>query len=212
MTRPIVYVIDGDEGMRDGLSRILRDAGLDVRGFDRPESLFASFRPEGPACLVVDLQQDGVAGVDLLAKLKRRRIDLPTVFLVATVDVQDIVAMVKAGAIDVLARPVSAHQLLDRVLGVLERAAAAPGGSQRRRADMFVGQLSRREREVLQMVAAGHSNKSIADALGISVRTVEVHRSRILHKTGARSMMELALSMAEDAHRATPVPRGSVNP
>lgn len=198
MILPIVYIVDDDAAVRDSLCLLCETAGLRAECYADGESLLAVFRPEQPGCLILDVRMERMSGPELHAELNRRGSQLPVIYLTAYGDIPMTVRAMKAGAVDFLTKPVAGAELLDRVQAALQRDCdrlsrlAALAGQRRR-----LAALTPREHEIMRLALAGHVNKTIAKRLGISHRTVEVHRSRILHKTGAASWLELAQLAAE---------------
>jgi FixJ family two-component response regulator len=198
VTRPIVFIVDDDAAVRDGLALLCETAGLDVECHDSAESFLAAYRPDHAGCLVLDVRMGGMSGPDLQAALNQRGSHLPIIFVTAHGDIPMTVRAMKAGAVDFLTKPVQPAELLQRVQAALDRdiAALAEQAAVADRRQRLL-QLTPREREILALAGAGHANKVIAQRLGISHRTVEIHRSRILHKTGAANLLELAELAAE---------------
>ena len=192
-TEPTVYVVDDDAAVRDGLALLLETAGLPVRTFDGASAFLADYQPGRTGCLVLDVRMPEMSGPELQVELNRRGSDLPVIFLTAHGDIPTTVQAMKGGALDFLTKPVVGSELLDRVHAALEKSARA-----REQAAMTealrerIEALTRREREIMALVAAGHANKEIARTLGISHRTVEVHRARVMQKTGVTNLVELS--------------------
>jgi len=198
MTVPIVYIVDDDAAVRDSLCLLCETAGLRVEGHASGESFLAAFRPDQPGCLILDVRMGRMSGPELHAELNRRGSQLPVIYLSAYGDIPMTVRAMQAGAIDFLTKPVAGAELLDRVQAALRRACDR-WSRQAALADQChrLAALTPREREIMALALAGQVNKTIAKRLGISHRTVEVHRSRILHKTGAASLLELAQLAAD---------------
>ncbi|MEY4564434.1 MAG: hypothetical protein RLZZ618_3711 [Pseudomonadota bacterium] len=206
---PMVYLVDDEDVVRDALAWLLRSRRLSSEGFasaDEFEAMLdaapAATRqavstpwPTVPSCLVLDVRMPGTSGLVLFERLTDRGLSelLPVIFLTGHGDVPTAVAAVKRGAFDFVEKPFSDNALVDRVERALERSAAAlvmrrgRQSLQRRLAD-----LTEREREVVRWLVEGSANKAIADQLGISVRTVEVHRARVFEKMEVKSAVELA--------------------
>jgi len=180
---PVVFVVDDDAAVRDSLRALLEGAGFAVEAFDSAEGFLAAHRPGAPACLVLDVHMPGMSGLELQDELARRGTPLPVLFLTGHGDIPTSVRAVKAGAVDFLTKPADGALLVERV-----RAMLTLNTSLHERLD----DLTERERQVMRRVAAGASNKEIARTLGISARTVEVHRARVMRKMRARSPVELA--------------------
>jgi FixJ family two-component response regulator len=193
MIYPIVYIVDDDESVRDSFSMLCESAGLKVECHESAESFLSTYRPERPGCLVLDVRMGGMGGLGLHAELNRRGSHLPIIYLTGHGDIPMTVRAMKAGAVDFLTKPVDPAHFLDRVeaslqrdVNLLNRQEAMTGKCQ------GLALLTRREREVMTLALAGLVSKAIAKRLGISHRTVEVHRSRILQKTATDNLLELA--------------------
>ncbi|WP_415880251.1 response regulator transcription factor [Methylomonas sp. TEB] len=192
-TQPCVFVVDDDDAVRDSLGLVFETAGLAYQTFASAECFLESYSPEQPGCLVLDVNMPGLDGHELQAELIRRHIHLPIIFLTAYGDIPMTVRAMKAGAVDFLTKPVSTELLLDRVQAALKlevntQAQAIKGQAQCNR----LSGLTSRELEIMGMVVAGLTNKEIARRLGISHRTVEIHRAKVMEKTGAPNLLELA--------------------
>lgn len=198
---PVVYLVDDEDVVRDALGWLLRSRRLLSEGFPSAEAFETELArrpppfPSAPSCLLLDVRMPGTSGLVLFERLAERGLlpALPVIFLTGHGDVPTAVAAVKRGAFDFVEKPFSNNALVDRVEQALEASAAA---LQRRRAGDAVrralAELTEREREVMQLVIDGRPNKLIADALAISVRTVEVHRARVFDKMNVKSAVELA--------------------
>jgi len=197
MRQSVVYVVDDDAAVRDSLSLLLESAGLCAAAFDSAQAFLAAHRAHQPGCLVLDVHMPGMDGLELQNELARRGELMPIIFLTAHGNVPETVRAIKAGAVDFLTKPVDGKLLLDRI-----RSAVAVSETAHQRKDRLAS-LTQREREVLILAVAGRPNKEIARHLGISHRTVEVHRSHILSKMGAATLLELAYHVGAtqiDAH------------
>lgn len=202
---PIVYLVDDEDVVRDALSWLLRSRRLLSEGFASAEAFEAMLEhqcspgrapwPDAPSCLLLDVRMPGASGLALFERLVERQLTtvLPVIFLTGHGDVPTAVGTVKQGAFDFVEKPFSDNALVDRVEQALARSAEA---ILRRRARQQVSklksELTERERDVMQLVIEGRPNKLIADALNISVRTVEVHRARVFEKMNVKSAVELA--------------------
>jgi two-component system, LuxR family, response regulator DctR len=198
---PVVYVVDDEDVVRDSFAWLLRSRRLLSEAFSSAEAFEAHLAdrspgwPSSPACLLLDVRMPGMSGLVLFDRLAERGLlaALPVIFLTGHGDVPTAVAAVKAGAFDFIEKPFSNNALVDRI----ELALQASADAQRRaRALQTVERtltgLTEREAEVMKLVVAGRPNKLIADQLGISVRTVEVHRARVFEKMNVKSAVELA--------------------
>ncbi len=174
MTGPLVHVVDDDEAIRDALSWLLRSRGVTARPWPSAEAFLAAWSEGMRGCLVLDVRMDGMSGVELFERLAAQGSRMPVIFLTGHGDVPLAVSALKKGAFDFVEKPFNDNDLVDRVLAAVKLDEV------------------QREREVMDRVLTGDYNKTIADALGIAVRTVEVHRARIFEKMGVRSAVELA--------------------
>lgn len=204
---PVVHIVDDEAAVRDALAWLLRTRRLLSQAHESAEAFEAWLvgHPDAlasaPACLLLDMRMPGgMGGVQLFERLiERRRTEaLPVIFLSGHGDVATAVAAIQRGAFDFVEKPFSDNALVDRIERALERSRAAlERGRQQAALRRQLAELTEREREVMQLVVDGRPNKLIADALQISVRTVEVHRARVFEKMGVRSAVELANLLRE---------------
>jgi two-component system, LuxR family, response regulator DctR len=198
---PTVYLVDDEDVVREALAWLLRSRRLLSEGFGSAEAFEAHVAersppwPAAPSCLVLDVRMPGTSGLLLFERLAERGLlpALPVIFLTGHGDVPTAVAAVKRGAFDFVEKPFSNNGLVDRIERALE--ASAEDIARRRSGDgvnKLLADLTERERDVMRLVVEGRPNKLIADALGISVRTVEVHRARVFDKMNVKSAVELA--------------------
>jgi len=188
-----VFVVDDDSAVRDALTRLLEAAGFAVEAYPDAEAFLAAYEPHRPGCLVLDMQMSGMGGVGLQAVLSERKDDRPIIFLTAHGTVPTSVRALKHGAFDFLEKPTEGGALLMCVRSALQLDAQHRREAvDRDKAQVRCATLTQREREILPLVVTGGSNKDIARQLGISHRTVELHRMRIMRKTGAHTVVELA--------------------
>ena len=210
---PVVYLVDDEEVVRDALAWLLRSRRLLSEGFASADAFEAWLAPrladgadawpDAPACLVLDVRMPGTSGLVLFERLAERGLlqALPILFLTGHGDVPTAVAAVKRGAFDFVEKPFSNNALVDRIEQALTLSAAALAQRRERRAGArALAALTEREREVMALVIAGRPNKLIADELSISVRTVEVHRSRVFEKMNVKSAVELANKLRDGGH------------
>lgn len=189
---PIVHVVDDDDSMRRAVMRLLRAAGLEARGYASAGELLLTGIPEGPGCLVLDVQMPGPSGLELQQALVKEATPLPIVFLSGHGDIPMSVRAMKAGAVDFLTKPIRSETLLKAVNAALLRDAQNRAArEQLRTLSARYEQLTAREREVFALVAEGRLNKQIAATIGNSERTVKAHRSQVMEKMQARSVADL---------------------
>ena len=192
-TEPTVFVVDDDPAVRDSLNLLLETEGLAVECHESAESFLAAYRDDRRGCLVLDVRMHPMSGPELQAELVRRGSSIPIIFLTAHGDIPMTVRAMKAGARDFLTKPINGTELLDRVQAVLRSERERQNQQElRERECRRLEELTQREHEVMMLALAGRANKAIAKQLGISYRTVEIHRSHILQKTGTANMLELA--------------------
>ena len=189
---PTVYVVDDDEMFRQSLHWLLESVGLPVVTFATAAEFLETYRPGDPGCLVLDIRMPGMSGLQLQDELAARGVRLPIVFLTAHGDVPMAVAAVKKGAVDFVQKPYNDQRLLDVVQDALQRDADTRATDERhQRTAGLIAAMTPREREVMNAVVAGKTNKVIADELGVAVKTIEAHRARMMDKMGAGSVAEL---------------------
>jgi FixJ family two-component response regulator len=187
-----VFLIDDDPGVRDSLSLLLSLKGVRTQPFANAESFIETYRPDWAGCVLTDLRMPGMTGLELQAVLRERQVEVPVVVLTAHGDVATARAALKNGAFDFLEKPVDDVMLIEVLRNALRAdRARRTAASSRSSADARIERLTGREREVLALIAAGHQNREIATQLGISPRTVEVHKARIMEKLECDSLAQL---------------------
>lgn len=204
---PVVFVVDDDDGIRDAIRSVLEDDGRTVVDFSSCEAFLAAFRPGREACLIIDAYLPGMNGLALLGRLHDAGHKLPAIMITGSSDVQMAVLAMKAGASDFIEKPISRSELLACVDLALDRSRDSTKLSAwQDDAATHVASLTPRQRQIMEMVLAGHPSKNIAADLGISQRTVENHRASIMSKTATKSLPALArLALAaasKDANEA----------
>lgn len=189
---PVVYVVDDDASIRDSLSLMLGLAGYSTRLFADAESFLAAFDPRWAGCIVADLRLPGLSGTELQGEVRNRGSSIPLVIITAHGDVPAARTAFRAQALDFLEKPFEEAQLRAAIEAAFaQEQERADSGAQRRAMTEKLMQLTAREREVLEHAARGLHAKEIGAALGISARTVEVHKARIMDKLGVRNIGEL---------------------
>jgi two-component system response regulator FixJ len=206
----IVHVVDDDAAFRRSLERLLDAAGFATLSYATPSAFLSAAPKLSGGCVLLDVRMPELDGLELQSRLRDLGIRLPVIVLTAQGDVQTAVRAMKGGAIDFIEKPFSDEILLAAIEAALAR--DDPSGQDREAAGAAerIARLSPREREVLDALLAGRPNKVIAFDLGISVRTIEVHRARMMDRLGARQLSE-AIRLAVMAKLAPARTSGSRN-
>jgi two-component system, LuxR family, response regulator FixJ len=189
---PTIYVVDDDESMRQAIALLLRTVGYTPVVFARPSEFLAKYDHHMHGCLVLDIRMPEMSGLELQQHLNRMGVLLPVIFITGHGDIPMAVQAMKDGAFDFLTKPFRDQDLLDRINGALKqdaenRATIEKHADLRRRAES----LTPREKEVLELIVEGKANKVAAIDLGLSERTIEIHRANVMEKMGARSVAHL---------------------
>jgi|JYMV01.1.fsa_nt_gi RNA polymerase sigma factor (sigma-70 family) len=192
MSEPTVFVVDDDEAMRNSLRWLIESVGLKTETHDSAASFLEAYYPGRTGCVILDVRMPGLSGLELQDKLSFQDANIPIIVLTGHGDVPMAVRAMKSGAVDFLEKPCNDQLLLDCIQHALDQDAE-------QKADMslktdiksHMAQLTPREHDVLEMVVEGTPNKEIAAALGVSTRTVEVHRAKVMEKMQANSLADL---------------------
>jgi two-component system, LuxR family, response regulator FixJ len=185
-----VHIVDDDPAVRRTLERLLDGMGLQTRSYDSPSAFLDIASSLSAGCLVLDIRMPGMDGLELQARLLQLENPLPVIVVTGQGDVRSAVRAMKAGAVDYIEKPYSDEDLLAAINTALSSAAWDRRDREAMKAAQRIAALSRREREVLDALVEGRPNKVIAYDLGISVRTVEVHRARMMERLGVRQLAE----------------------
>ena len=198
MTEPqaTVFIVDDDEAVRDSLKMLMESVGLGTEVFASAQEFLALFDDERAGCLVLDIRMPGMSGLELQGVLNERRSMLPVIFITGHGDVPMAVQAIRGGAQDFIQKPFREQELLDRVQQVLAEDSHNRDVLHDKR-DILerLAKLTPREREVLDLVVAGNANKVIAIDLGLSQRTVEIHRAHVMDKMQTKSLAHLVRMM-----------------
>ncbi|PPD36001.1 MAG: DNA-binding response regulator [Methylomonas sp.] len=197
----LVYVVDDDFSVRDSLTLFLNSAGLEVKSFESANAFLAAYDPQHPACLVLDIRMPGLDGLGLQNELNKESISLPVIFISGHAEVPDSARAFRSGALDFLEKPFDNKTLLERIREALNKDVAIRRQQQKKRLlEERLNALTARENDVLALILNNHSNKEAARILGISHRTVDVHRAKIMEKMQAANLAELIRMMMESQH------------
>lgn len=189
---PIVYIVDDDDRMREAITLLLKTVGFAAIAFAKPEEFLAKYDREHSGCVILDVRMPGMSGLEVQQQLIRSGSMLPVILMTGHGDIPMAVQAMKDGAFDFLQKPFRDQDLIDRINGALKqdaenRKTIEKHADLKRRAES----LTPREREVMALVVDGKANKVVAIDLGLSERTVEIHRANVMEKMGARSVAHL---------------------
>ncbi len=191
-TQSTVFIVDDDEAIRHAMELLMRSVGQPCETFHSADEFLESYSNDREGCLVLDIRMPGIGGFELQDKMKELGSTLPIIFITGHGDVPMAVEAMQNGAFDFIQKPFREQDLLDRI-GLAMRADRRKRAEQQKRSDV-VGRLlklTRRERQVMDLVVTGKPNKIIAFELGVSQRTVEIHRARVMEKMQAASLADL---------------------
>ena len=187
-----VYVVDDDEGVRDGLSLLLATVGQPCELFESASDFLEAYNEETRGCLVLDIRMPRMTGLDLQERLIKMGSKLPIIFITGHGDIPMAVEAMRRGAVDFIRKPFREHGLLERINEALTvDDTVRKQATDRKAVEKRLAVLSERERQVFERVADGEMNKVIAADLGISERTVEVHRGQVMRKLGVKTLAQL---------------------
>ena len=187
-----VYVIDDDQAALDALKLLLTIEGYAVRTHQSAKPFLETIQQDNNGCVVTDVRMPEINGLDLLAMMKERRVSMPVIVITAHANIPLAVAAMKRGAVDFFKKPFDGGALLASIRATLTRGDGEPASdAEIQMLQETFASLSKREKEVLARLLKGQPNKNIAHELGLSVRTVEVHRAKVMAKTQATSLAEL---------------------
>ena len=208
-TPATVFVVDDDESVRGSLRFLLRSAGLESRAYGSAPEFLTAYEPAQPGCLVLDVRMPGMSGLDLQQELNLRGAVLPVIFITGHGDIPMAVEAMQHGAHDFLQKPFRDEDLIERVRRALAKDAKARAALEEHKAiQARLESLTPREREVLALMVRGKPNKIMAHELGVSQRTVEIHRARVMEKSGASSLAELVRMVMDVEPELAPAHQG----
>ena len=189
---PTVFIVDDDEAMRDALDTLIRSVGMRTSLHASADEFLAAYDPEQPGCLVLDERMPGMSGLDLQDALAEQGIKLPVIIITGHGDIPMAVQAMRAGAVDFLEKPFREQELLHRIHQAIEQdARTRRDRAAKAEITARLASLTPREGQVLDLVVAGKPNKAIAGELGLSHKTVEFHRAKIMDKMRADNVAEL---------------------
>jgi FixJ family two-component response regulator len=187
-----VFIVDDDDAVRSSLRLLLKSVGLSAVAYPSARDFLAAWNPDQPSCLVLDVRMPGMSGLELQEELNRRGAIVPVIFITGHGDIPMAVEAMQHGAFDFLQKPFRDQDLIDRIQKAIARDAENRAQLlQKDRIRARYESLTPREREVLALVTSGKANKVMAGDLGVSQRTVEIHRARVMEKMEAASLAQL---------------------
>ncbi len=196
---PVAYIVDDDDAIRDSLQWLLESVRLRVKSYPTAQAFLDDYTEDQCGCLIVDIRMPGMSGLELLEVLAAKNSRLPVIVITGHGDVPSAVRAMKTGAVDFLEKPVVDQMLLDRVQQSIEAHRKVIEDRLRHaQVEDRMKRLTPREREIMASIVKGASNKAIASELGLSYKTVEVHRSRVMEKMEANSLAALVRMVLKD--------------
>ena len=195
---PIVMVVDDDAGVRNAMRSLLKSVGLNSQLYGSAQEFLSTYSPSQPGCLILDIRMPGMSGLELQQELNLRGATIPVIFMTGHGDIPMAVEAMQHGAFDFLQKPFRDQDLLDRIQKAVARDAKLRESlSEHAKIRTRLDTLTEREREVLDLMILGKQNKSVAQDLGVSPRTIEIHRARVMEKMEAHSVAELVRMMLD---------------
>jgi two-component system response regulator FixJ len=189
---PTVYIVDDDDAVRNALRLLLKSVGLAAVTVPSAQEFLGTYDPHQPGCLILDVRMPGMSGLELQQQLNLRGAIIPVIFITGHGDIPMAVEAMQQGAFDFLQKPFRDQDLIDRIQRALAKDLTGRAElRERARIKERLESLTAREREVLELVTSGKPNKIMAADLGVSQRTVEIHRARVMEKMGAASLAQL---------------------
>jgi FixJ family two-component response regulator len=188
-----VFIIDDDQAIRDSLSLMIEQENVAVTSFESAEAFLEAYQPEFRGCAIIDIRMPGMNGMELHEIMLKRNILLPSIFLTGHGDIPMSVQAIKSGAVDFLTKPVTREKLMAAIHAAIQKSEMILSKNiHHQEALACLSDLTSREYDVMLLAVQGLPNKHIARQLDISHRTVEIHKSKIMHKTGAANLLDLA--------------------
>jgi len=202
---PTVYIVDDDNGVRSSIRVLMKSVGLPSATFASAQEFLTGYHPSHGGCVILDIRMPGMSGLELQEQLNERGAVIPVIFITGHGDVPMAVDAMRHGAFDFLQKPFRDQDLVDRVQQAMARDRETREGlKEHGRIRARIASLTPREREVLDLLTLGKANKMMAQDLGLSQRTVEIHRAHVMEKMGAKSVAQLVRMVLDLEHARTP--------
>jgi FixJ family two-component response regulator len=204
-TPSTVYIVDDDSGVRSSIRVLMKSVGLNAIPYGSAKEFLDAYHVHQPGCLVLDIRMPGMSGIELQQTLNEKGAVIPVIFITGHADIPMAVEAMRQGAFDFLQKPFRDQDLIDRIQKALEHDKETREGLREHgRIRARIASLTPREREVLDLLTNGKANKSMAQDLGLSQRTVEIHRAHVMEKMDAKSVAQLVRMVMELEYRGTP--------
>jgi len=188
----MIHIVDDDDAIRQSLSLLMKSEGISVIVYESAEDFINNYKPVKSECLLLDIRMPGMSGLELLEELKERNISIPVIFITGHGDVSMAVQAMKAGATDFIEKPFDSDYLIQRVNDCLYECIRLSNSVElKQQLSERLDRLTKREKQVMDLLVDGKQNKTIAYELNISVRTVELHRAKVMEKLNAHSLSEV---------------------
>ena len=202
---PTVYIVDDDSGVRSSIRVLMKSVGLPAMPYAAAKEFLDAYHPNQPGCIVLDIRMPGMSGLELQEALNERGAVIPVIFITGHGDIPMAVEAMRHGAFDFLQKPFRDQDLIDRIQQALARDKETRESLREHgRTRARIASLTPREKEVLELLTSGKANKMMAQDLGLSQRTVEIHRAHVMEKMGAKSVAQLVRMVMDLEYRGTP--------
>jgi FixJ family two-component response regulator len=203
-TAPTVFIVDDDSGVRSSIRVLMKSVGLPATPYPSAKEFLDNYSPHQPGCLVLDIRMPGMSGLELQEALNERGAVIPVIFISGHADIPMAVEAMRHGAFDFLPKPFRDQDLIDRIQQALARDQEVRESLREHgRTRARIASLTPREKEVLELLTSGKANKMMAQDLGLSQRTVEIHRAHVMEKMGAKSVAQLVRMVMDLEYRGT---------
>jgi two-component system response regulator FixJ len=204
---PTVYIVDDDSGVRSSIRVLMKSVGLPAIPYASAKEFLEAYHVNQPGCLILDIRMPGMSGMELQEALNERGAVIPVIFITGHGDIAMAVEAMKLGAFDFIQKPFRDQDLIDRIQKALALDAETRGSLREHgRIRARIDSLTPREKEVLELLTSGKANKMMAQDLGLSQRTVEIHRAHVMEKMGAKSVAQLVRMVMDLEYRGSQAP------